>query len=164
MNRILLATALSTVFTVPAEAQWNLERNGGNTVATAVGMGGNMHLAVNCRVGSHVITLRLADALGFHNEVVEALWDDGAAERYTLRQADGGLSGSSESSEVKALIAKLRRSDSVRLRVLTGPEAVVTDRIELAGSSRAIGLLPCSLSDAEIRELLVRQIGCQILG
>ena len=157
MNRILLATILSITLTLPTEAQWTLERNAGNSLATAVSAEGKMHLTVNCRGNNQAIVLELPGTNGFHSEVVEALWDDGKTERYSLKEESEGLSGSSESPEVKAFIDKLRQNSMVHLHVSTGPEEVVSDSIDLTGSSSAIGSLQCGLSDDRIRSILVSQ-------
>ncbi len=124
MNRILLATIFSIIVALPAEAQWTLKRNAGNSLATAVSAEGKMHLTVNCRGSNQAIVLELPGTSDFHTEVVEALWDDGKTERYSLKEESEGLSGSSESPEVKALIAKLRQNSMVRLHVSTGPKWV----------------------------------------
>ena len=116
-----------------------------------------MHLTVNCRGDNQAIVLKLSGTSDFHTEVVEALWDDGKTERYSLKEESEGLSGSSESPEVKAFIDKLRQNHMVQLHVSTGPEESVTDSIDLTGSSPAIRSLQCGLSDDRIRSILVRQ-------
>lgn len=155
INRILLAATLLIGQSLPAEAQWALDRNAANSRATALGVEGNMRLTVTCRAGNHAIALVLPGMPGFRTEAVEARWDDGSFERYRLPH-ETEYGSESESSQLTALLSKLSRHQSVRLRVDTGADEMVTDLIDLSGSSRAIGSLPCSLSDAEIRRILVR--------
>ena len=157
--RILLATAsLPIALASPMEAQWNVDRRPGNTIARATGIEGQMHLAVSCQESDLVLVLTVPGSPSFHEGDVEAQWDDGSTEHYSLRDQNGTLRGSSESPQVRAFIAKLRQHATVRLLVTTGQDEQVTDRITLAGSSRAIGSLPCSPpTDAEIRRILINQ-------
>ena len=146
MNRVVLATFLSLAVVLPVEAQW-----------TVVGEEGRMHLAVDCQDGNQVVVLALPGSVAIRTGVFETVWDGGMTERYNLREQNGRLYGSSSSPEVMGLITKLRQNQMVRVQVHTDPEDVVTDRIDLTGSSRGIDSLPCSMSDVEIRRILIRQ-------
>ena len=170
MRTRILLTAVS-LFALPlsTEAQWNIERRTGNTTATTTGSDGQVQLAVSCREANQVVILKAPGSLGFHDGDIEARWDDGSTERYTFVEQDESLLGSSEAPQVRALIAKLRQRHTVRLRVNGGQGEPVSDLVSLAGSSQAIGSLPCTSSlrasaadtsrrtDAEIRRILIRQ-------
>lgn len=146
MNRISVAAFLSLAVVLPVEAQW-----------TVVGEEGRMHLSVDCQDGNQVVVLALPCSSDIGTGMFETIWDGGRTERYNLREQDGRLYGSSSSPEVMGLITKLRQNQMVRVQVQADPEDVVTDRIDLTGSSRAIDSLPCSMSDAEIRRIIIRQ-------
>ena len=164
-----VAAASLLALTLPAEAQWNVERRSGNVVAMAAGIDGQIHVGVSCQGSNHVVAVTLPGSATFHSGDMEVQWDDGSTEQYALQDQNDTLSGSSTSPRVRALIEKLRRRNTARLRVTKGQNERVTDRISLAGSSRAIGALPCSSStsasssrpsgrtDAQIRQLLINQ-------
>ena len=166
---IVLAGALAVGVASPTEAQWSVERSPGNAVASAVGLDGRVHLVVDCQGSHQVVTLRLpgGGALGYGS--VETQWDDGSMERYRFQVEDGTLRAVSSSPRIKSLIGKLGQHRTVRILAMNARSEEVTDRINLTGSSRAIGALPCSSSarqsargpsgptDAEIRQILVRQ-------
>ena len=161
---LTLAAASLVVLALPAEAQWNVERRSGNAIAVATGIDGQIEVGVSCQGNNQVVVLTLPGAT-FRNGDVEVQWDDGSTEQYALQDQNATLSGSSESPQVRTLIAKLRQRNTARLRVTKAQNEQVTDRIRLTGSSRAIGSLPCSSSarasagrtDAEIRQILVNQ-------
>ena len=164
-----LAAASLVALALPAEAQWNVERNSGNVVAIATGIDGQIEMGVSCQGNHQIVALTLPGSATFRNGDVEVQWDDGSTEQYALQDQSDTLSGSSASPPVRALIAKLRQRNTARLRVTKAQNEQVTDRISLAGSSRAIGSLPCSSparasssrppgrTDAEIRQVLVNQ-------
>ena len=166
----MLLTAVS-LFALPlsTEAQWNTERRAGTTSVTTTGSGGQMQLAVTCREDNQVVVLTATGSRGFHDGDIEARWDDGTTERYSFVEQNAGLVGSSETPQVSALVAKLRQRRTVRLRVNGGQGETVSDLVSLAGSSHAIGSLPCTslsgasatdpspLTGAEIRSILIRQ-------
>ena len=166
---LALAAASLVALALPADAQWNVERNSGNVVARATGIDGQIVVGVGCQGNNQVVALTLSGSATFRNGDVEVQWDDGSTERYALQDQNDTLSGSSASPRVRALIAKLRQRNTARLRVTKAQNEQVTDRISLTGSSRAIGSLPCSSSprasssrpsgrtDAEIRQLLINQ-------
>ena len=161
---LTLAAASLVVLALPAEAQWNVERRSGNAIAVATGIDGQIEVGVSCQGNNQVVVLTLPGAT-FRNGDVEVQWDNGSTEQYALQDQNATLSGSSESPQVRTLIAKLRQRNTARLRVTKAQNEQVTDRIRLTGSSRAIGSLPCSSAarassgrtDAEIRQLLVNQ-------
>ena len=163
LSALALAAASLVVLALPAEAQWNVERRSGNAIAVATGLDGQIEVGISCQGNDQVIELTLPGAT-FRNGDVEVQWDDGSTEQYALQDQSATLSGSSESTQVRTLIAKLRQRNTARLRVAAQNDQV-TDRISLTGSSRAIGSLPCSSSarassgrtDAEIRQILVNQ-------
>lgn len=165
---LMLAAMSLLVLSSTAEAQWNVERNSGNAVATTTGTDGQIQLRVGCQGTNHIVVLTLPGDAALSNGDVEARWDDGSTERYTLHDQDGTLSTSSTSPQGRNLVAKLRQRNTVRLRVAAGRPTEVTDRISLTGSSRAIRSLPCTSSrasagrpagrtDHEIRRILVNQ-------
>ncbi len=167
--RILLAAALLVAVAVPTEAQWNVERRSGNAVAMTTGIDGQIHIGVSCQGSDQVVELALPGNATFGNGDVEARWDDGSTESYAFRDQNETLLGSSTSQQVSGLIAKLRQRNSVQLRVTTGRDEQLADRISLTGSSRAIRSLPCNSSartssgsrsgrtDDEIRQILINQ-------
>lgn len=165
---LALAAASIVALALPADAQWNVERNSGNVVAMATGLDGQIEVGVRCQGANQIVALTLPDRASFRNGEVEVQWDDGSTEQYALQDRNVTLSGSSASTRVTALIAKLRQRNTARLRVTNTQNEQVTDRISLAGSARAIGSLPCSSArasssrppgrtDAEIRQILVNQ-------
>ena len=162
-SALALAAASLVVLALPAEAQWSVERRSGNAIAVATGIDGQIEVGVSCQENNQVLALTLPGAT-FRNGNVEVQWDDGSTEQYALQDQSATLFGSSESTQVRTLIAKLRQRSTARLRVTVQNEQV-TDRINLTGSSRAIGSLPCSSAarassrrpDAEIRKILVNQ-------
>ena len=168
-TRVLLAAASLVALALPAEAQWNVERRSGNLVAMAAGSDGQINVGVSCQGSNHVVALTLPGGATFHSGDVEVQWDDGSTEQYALQDQNDTLSGSSASPRVRALIEKLSRRSTAWLLVTKEQNERVTDRISLAGSSRAIGTLPCSSSrsassssqsgrtDAQIRQLLINQ-------
>ena len=159
-TRVLLAAASLVALALPAEAQWNVERRSGNLVAMAAGIDGQINIGVSCQGSNRVVALTLPGSDTFHSGDVEVQWGDGSTEQYALQDQNDTLSGSSASPRVRALIEKLSRSNTARLLVTKEQNEQVTDRISLAGSSRAIGALPCSSSgrtDAQIRQLLINQ-------
>ena len=166
---IVLAGALAIGVASPTEAQWSVERSPGNAVASAVGFDGRVHLVVDCHGSDLVVTLRLPGGGALGDGSVETQWDDGSMERYRFQEEDGTLRAVSTSPRIKSLIGKLGQRRTVRILAMNARSEEVTDRISLTGSSRAIGVLPCSSaaqssaggpsgpSDAEIRRILVRQ-------
>ena len=155
-TRMLVMAVLPIAFALRAEAQWDVD---GRRVR-GVGVGGQIHVALRCQAGNQVLALTMPAIRGFRGDALDAQWDDGSTERYafqSLREQREALLGSSESSRIRALIRKLARRSTVRLTVTGGANEVVTDRIDLAGSARAIGSLRCTLADAEITRILIRQ-------
>ena len=167
--RVLFLAASLLALTLPAEAQWNVERRSGNVVAMAAGIGGRIHVSVSCQGSDHVLAVALPGRAAFQSGDIEVQWDDGSTEQYALQDQNDTLSGSSASPRVRTLIDKLRRRNTAQLRVTSRQNERVTDRISLAGSSRSIGALPCSSStsasssrpsgrtDEQIRQLLINQ-------
>ena len=168
-TRVLLAAASLVALALPAEAQWNVERRSENVIAMAAGIDGQIHIGVSCQGSNQVVALTLLGSAPFQNGDVEVQWDDGSTEQYALQDRNNTLSGSSALPPVRALLEKLRRHNTVRLRVTKEQDEQVTDRIGLSGSSRAIGSLPCSSSpraasslpsrhtDAQIRQILINE-------
>ena len=166
---VVLAGAVLIAVASPAGAQWSVERSPGNAVARAEGLDGRVHLVVGCQGSDQVVTLRLPGGGVFGDGSIETQWDDGSTETYRFQEEDGTLRASSTSPEIGSLIGKLGQHRTVRILAMNARSEEVTDRISLTGSSRAIGVLPCSLaaqsaagrqsgpSDAEIRRILVRQ-------
>ena len=128
-----VAAASLLALTLPAEAQWNVERRSGNVVAMAAGIDGQIHVGVSCQGSNHVVAVTLPGSATFHSGDMEVQWDDGSTEQYALQDQNDTLSGSSTSPRVRALIEKLRRRNTARLRVTKGQNERVTDRISLAG-------------------------------
>ena len=168
-TRVLLATATLIALSSLVEAQWNVKRSSETVVATTTGTEGQIHVSVGCQGNDQVVALTLRDSATFQDGDVEAQWSDGSTEQYAFQRQTETLVGSSASPRVGELIAKLRSQNTVRLRLTTAQDEQRTDWISLTGSSGAIGSLPCSPSnrasssqpprrtDAEIRQILVRQ-------
>ena len=166
---IVLAGAVLIAVASPTEAQWSGESPSGNAVARAVGLDGQFDVVVGCQGSKQVVTLRMPGGAAFSSGSVEAQWDDGSTDRYRFQEENGTLRGSATSPQVSVLIGKLSQHRTVRLLAMSARNEEVTDRINLTGSSSAIGALPCSSSarqsarsparrtDAEIRQILVRQ-------
>ena len=152
-----------------AEAQWSVERISAQSAASAVGLTGRIQVGVTCQGSNQIVTLRLPGSVALGGESVETQWDDGTTERYRFREKDGTLRASSEAAQIRSLLRKLSQRRTVRVLAMNALNEEVTDRIDLTGSSRAIGALPCGSSasgsavrpsgptDAEIRRILVRQ-------
>lgn len=165
--RILFSITLLVASPAPTKAQWNIENHLGNTRVTATGVAGLVQVALSCQDENQVsLTVTLLSGGSFRNGDLEVEWDDQPPKPYTLQNREGILSGSSGSPQADELIVWLRERDTVLLRAAIEPGDSVTARINLAGSFRAIGSLPCSsalrvsppqLTDARIREILIRQ-------
>lgn len=124
-----------------AQAQWSVQEVMDRPAALAVSENARLLVAVRCRgPRESVLLVYRADGDIFGSDDTEAQWDDGSTEslRLAKRYTDGGLVGV---REIEPIIAKLQQYNSVRIQ--TGD---VEDRISLAGSSQAIGELPCRAS------------------
>ena len=123
------------VLALPAEAQWNVERRSGNTIAEATGIDGQIEVGISCQGNNQVVVLTLPGAT-FHNGDVEVQWDNGSTEQYALQDQNTTLSGSSESPQVRTLIGKLRQRNVARLRVTKAQNQQVTDLRRTASATR----------------------------
>lgn len=166
---VAFAGAVAMAVSAPTEAQWSIERTSAQPAARAVGLDGRIQVGVTCQGSNQIVTLRLRGSVPLGGESVETQWDDGTVERYRLRQEGGILRASSMAARIRSLLRKLSQRRTVRILAMNALDEEVTDRIELTGSSRAIGALPCGSSasgpaarssgptDAEIRRILVRR-------
>ena len=93
----------------------------------------------------------------FHNGAVEARWDDGTIDHYVFADNNTSLMGTSVrnlgaaggySPAISGFVRKLRQRSAVQIHVMKWQNELVSGRVELAGSSRAIGALPCSNATA----------------
>lgn len=153
------------VMASPAEAQWNVSMRSGNATAMATGASRQIQIGVTCQGNNQVVMLTLAESADLGNGNVEAQWDGGSIEQYALQDQNNVLSGSSSSPSVRAFLDNLQLRNAVRLWVTSAQDERVTDSISLSGSSRTIGSLSCNtslsspsrLTDAEIRQILIRE-------
>ena len=156
--RILAVVLSLTVLAAPAAAQWSVRTVAGATVAGATGEGGQIAVRVGCQDRSHAVTLARPSGVALRGGTIEARWDDGSTDRYTLRSQGGKLAGNS--SDVQRLVTKLRQRSAVQI-LAAGGSGEVADLIHLTGSFRAIGSLDCGggrrLTDDEIRRILIQQ-------
>ena len=140
---ILIVAALIGVAT-PAVAQWSVDTVGGPPMAEELGVRNQLAVGVFCQNGSQTVTVILMGQ-PLQAGTVSARWSDGSSDNYRLRLGrNGHLTGTDQVAQ--AMIAKLRRLNSVTLRA-TGPGSVVVeDTISLRGSSQAIGRIGCASS------------------
>ena len=145
---ILIVAALIGLAT-PAVAQWSVSTVGGPPMAEELGVRNLLAVGVFCQNGSQTVTVILMGQR-LQAGTVSARWNDGSSDNYSLQLGrDGRLTGTGQVAQ--AMIAKLRRLNSVTLRT-TGPgSGVVEDTISLAGSSRAIGQINCGRQGAPRR-------------
>jgi hypothetical protein len=78
----------------------------------------------------------------FHNGAVIVQWDDGSTDNYLFTDNDESLMAMPAQSP--GFVRKLARRDSVTINVMKWRDELVSDRVDLAGASRAIGALGCS--------------------
>ena len=89
-----------------------------------------------------VMLILLGEPLGSGN--VSARWSDGYADEYRFDvDRNGHLVGSELATDFQRMIGKLRRLNSVTLRVTRPDGQTFEDTIGLSGSSRAIGQIAC---------------------
>ena len=75
---------------------------------------------------------------------VHAHWSDGTTDEYRFNVDEhGDLVGSALSADFQRMIGKLRRLNSVTLRVTRSNDQTFEDTVGLSGSSRAIGQIAC---------------------
>ena len=75
---------------------------------------------------------------------VRARWSDGTTDEYRFHvDGNGHLVGSASSADFERMIDKLRRLNSVTLRVTRSNGQGFEDTVGLSGSSRAIGQITC---------------------
>ena len=168
-TRVLLSTLSVLTMALPVEAQWTVETLEENRIAKAIGIQGQMQLAVSCQANGPVVTIALRAVPQVRDVNVEVTWDDGSIEHIVMREQNGILYKSAASPSTSALVTKLRRRNSVRLRVNDVRDGPVTETVNLAGSFHAIGFLSCGSSfsapsssrtrhtDAEIKDVLVKR-------
>ena len=90
-----------------------------------------------------VMLILPGEPLGSGN--VSARWSDGSADEYRFDvDRNGPLVGSELATDFQRMIGKLRRLNSVTLRVTRPDGQAFEDTIDLSGSSRAIGQIACS--------------------
>ena len=162
VRALAAAAGLVALAALPAEGQWTVESRSGKTTAVATGSNGQVEIGVACEGSDHALVLMFSTPA--RSGDVEVQWDDGSTDQYALQHQSATLTGTADSAQVRTFIEKLRRRSTARVRAET-QNGRVTDLVGLAGSSRAIGSLPCSSSarvaagptDAEIRQILVRQ-------
>ena len=140
---ILIVAALIGVAT-PAVAQWSVDTVGGPPMAEELGVRNQLAVGVFCQNGSQTVRVMLMGQ-PLQAVTVSARWSDGSSDNYRLRLGrNGHLTGTGQVAQ--AMIAKLRRLNSVTLGA-TGPGSVVVeDTISLRGSSQAIGRIGCASS------------------
>lgn len=136
-------------------AQWRIERVAGKMSAASVGANGNLRVAISCTETAPSVELTLLKKPNLPGGVVGLRWDDGSVDRYDdlAWVANRTPLGTGDNS----LVLKLRRQLTVQVEVGSLNGTLVEDDISLSGSSRAIRSLPCLLTDAEIRRILIRQ-------
>ena len=89
-----------------------------------------------------VMIILPGEPLGSGN--VSARWSDGSADEYRFDvDRNGHLVGSELATDFQRMIGKLRRLNSVTLRVRSPDGQTFEDTIGLSGSSRAIGRIAC---------------------
>ena len=75
---------------------------------------------------------------------VQARWSDGTTDEYRFHvEGNGHLVGSASSADFQQMIDKLRRLNSVTLRVTRSNGQGFEDTVGLSGSSLAIGQITC---------------------
>ena len=148
----VVVVVVATVVVPPVSAQWTNTDSGGTTFAQAVSAGGVFHIGIGCLEGGNAVLLSMLDDGMFHNGGIEAEWDDGSRDTYTFQDRNDTLIASTKpehgaaggySPEISGFIGKLRRHGAVVLRATKGRSQPVSDRMGLAGSSRAIDGLGC---------------------
>ena len=166
---VVAVQLLTLVALAPAASQWSVQTSTDDftdeTTLLAVGDGvnGELRVAVTCYGDSSegytvaVQLLRDGRFLAVPDTstrrrlgLVEARWDNGEVERTAFRHI-GELLVVTDASERGGwwdnhigLTDRLRQHNDLRLRVTRWPDTRVTDRVSLAGSTRAIEQLPCS--------------------
>lgn len=150
--RLFLTTVALAALPALAPAQW-----------VATGEGGLISMGVGCDGNERVITLSLQGSAAFKDGAVEVQWSDGQSHMYAFEREPATMlryvaRGASN------LLPRLRSQSSVQIGITTAQGEWITDSIGLTGSSAAIGSLACvaataapQISDAEIRQILVRQ-------
>lgn len=160
---------LTLVAVASAASRWSVETSTDDftdeTTLLAIGDGvaGELRVAVTCYGDfneGYTVAVQLLQggrfllvpdiASGRRRGLVEARWDNGEVERHGFRHI-GELLVLTDASKRGAwwdnhlgLTDRLKQHNELRLRVTRWPDAWVTDRISLAGSTRAIERLPCT--------------------
>lgn len=151
-TRIAVLAAALLAAPLSAAAQWDVGEANGMLVAHAAGTNGRIWLGVTCEASAPVVMMRLNEGI-FGDGIVGATWVGSGGERSeayafddhdsVLMMAAASSLGSSYNSNTAEFVRGLRRSNLVTLAVTKWRDTTVTDTISLAGSSRAIGVLPC---------------------
>ena len=132
--------------------QWNIAmvaRNARNTRSVVkAGADRRLFVGVNCQGDKHGVTLTPLRDSGqnfFDSGEIEARWSDGTVDHYDLENRS-----SASSPEIRRLIEKLRRLETVTFNVTQ--DEPVSDTISLSGSSAAIDSLRCGAPASASRQ------------
>ncbi|MCY4506733.1 MAG: hypothetical protein OXG35_07200 [Acidobacteria bacterium] len=126
-----------------AAAQWRVSTAGGAPMAEAIGSRG-LGVGVFCSSNSRQSVTVILPGEPLEAGRVQARWSDGTTDEYRFRvDGNGHLIGSALSTDFQRMIDKLRRLNSVTLRVTRSNGQGFEDTVGLSGSSRAIGQITC---------------------
>lgn len=151
---LLLALLCVVSWVLPTNAQWSVKDRAGTIFATVTGNNGEISMDVICTDSTQYVAVKLPNGVDVHTQELKMKWNDGTITSYPVIRLNGTLL-----AESIALVSKLRHQKEVQIWVAAGNQGVIADTINLAGSFRAIGNLPCIFrhpTDAEIRHILVR--------
>ena len=165
---VMVAVHLLALSVAPA-AQWSVETSiddftdQSTLLAIGDGSNGELRLAVTCYGAfeeGYTVAVQLLRAgrfvaipdraTGRRLGLVVARWDNGEVETHGFRHigellvlTDASKRGGWWDNHI-GLTDRLKQHNELRLRVTRWPDKRVTDRISLAGSTRAIERLPCT--------------------
>ena len=159
MRPLLLAVLLALPAS-PVAAQWTtFTTDGGMTFAGIAGTGGDLVVSVSCGGNGQVVMVSTMDRELESGAVDVVLGWDGPSRVRFLGPSSSKMASTdpdpasdfrtSYSPAAAELIANLRARSRVTIAVPAQDGGIVIDSFSLAGSSRAIGSLPCASSQVQ---------------